>query len=64
MQSLATRWGTLCYFLQVKIWQSQYLKDVSLRGRAYAVIRVISITVSGLIETKAASRAAASRVVS
>lgn len=59
MQSLATRWGTLCYFLQVKIWQSQYLKDVSFRGRAYAVIRVISITVSGLIETKAASRAAA-----
>ncbi|MBL9207523.1 MAG: YihY/virulence factor BrkB family protein [Opitutaceae bacterium] len=59
MQSLASRWGTLCYFFQVKIWQPQYLKDVSTRGRYYAVVRVVSITISGLLETKAASRAAA-----
>jgi len=59
MESLASRWGRICYFFQVKIWQPQYLKDRTFRGRLYALVRVVAITVSGLIETNAASRAAA-----
>lgn len=59
MESVASRWAQLVHLFQVKIWQAQYLKDTSIRGRTYAVLRVISITVSGLLETKAASRAAA-----
>jgi len=59
MESLASRWGRICFFFQVRIWQPQFLKDRSLRGRIYAVVRVVAITVSGLLETNAASRAAA-----
>lgn len=59
METLASRWAGLVRLFQVTIWQAQYLKDRSIRGCAYAVLRVISITYSGLTETKAASRAAA-----
>lgn len=59
METLASRWVKLVHLFRVKIWQAQYLKDRSFRGRSYAVLRVISITVSGLTETNAASRAAA-----
>ncbi|HRE83913.1 MAG TPA: YihY/virulence factor BrkB family protein [Opitutaceae bacterium] len=59
MESVASRWAQLVHLFQVKIWQAQYLKDKSIRGRTFAVLRVISITVSGLLETNAASRAAA-----
>ena len=40
------------------IWGNKYLDDRSLRGRGYALLRIISITFTGLNETKSASRAA------
>lgn len=42
-----------------EIWHPAYLTDRSLRGRFYAVLRVVSITLTGLKETRATSRAAA-----
>lgn len=44
---------------RTEIWQAAYLNDRSWRGRLYAVLRVISITITVFVETKAASRAAA-----
>lgn len=41
------------------IWQPALLNDRSLRGRFYAVLRVISITITGMGETRVTSRAAA-----
>lgn len=41
------------------IWASATARDRSLKGRAFAVLRVISITISGLQELKVAARAAA-----
>lgn len=41
------------------IWRSEYLQGRSPRARAYAFLRVVSITITGLTETKSASRAAA-----
>ncbi len=59
METLGSRWARLVHLFHVTIWQAQYLKDRSIRGSFYAVLRIISITYSGLTETKAASRAAA-----
>jgi membrane protein len=59
MQALLSRWADLRSFLEAGIWQPQYLRDRSPRGRLYAVLRIILIAASGLIESKAASRAAA-----
>lgn len=44
---------------QTDIWAAATARDRSLRGRAFAVLRVISITISGLQELKVAARAAA-----
>ena len=52
-------WTQLVYTYQREIWQTKYLGDKSLRGRLYAVLRIVSITITGLDETKSASRAAA-----
>lgn len=41
------------------IWAAATARDRSLKGRAYAVLRVLSITISGLQELKVAARAAA-----
>jgi len=46
-------------FWQRRIWQSAHGADRSLRGWTHAVLRVISITWTVFLETKAASRAAA-----
>jgi membrane protein len=59
MARMTHRWGKLSQLLKKDIWQSSCLNDPSPRGRLYAVLRVISITVSGLFENKTASRAAA-----
>lgn len=59
MAQMVHRWGRLSRLLKKEIWQPARLNDPSPRGRLYAVLRVISITVSGLFENKAASRAAA-----
>ena len=42
-----------------EIWTPSSLEDRSPRGRLHALLRVISITITGLTETKSASRAAA-----
>ncbi|WP_414663313.1 YhjD/YihY/BrkB family envelope integrity protein [Horticoccus sp. 23ND18S-11] len=42
-----------------EIWQSLYLKDRSLRGCTYAVLRVLSITITAFFESRIATRAAA-----
>jgi len=41
------------------IWQSAYLDDPSFRGWVYAFLRVISISATAFMETRAVSRAAA-----
>jgi membrane protein len=55
----AYRWKDFAQVFRKEIWQPTYLTDRSLRGRLYAVLRVISITGRGLFENRAASRAAA-----
>ncbi|MFA6287409.1 MAG: YihY/virulence factor BrkB family protein [Opitutaceae bacterium] len=59
MASPAPFWIKLLATYRREIWQPQYLGDKSLKGRFYAVLRIISITITGLEETKSASRAAA-----
>lgn len=49
----------LAHLWRHEIWQPAALTDVSLRGWAYAVLRVISITITVFLETKVPSRAAA-----
>lgn len=41
------------------IWRNEYLDGRGPRARFYAFLRVISITITGVVETKSASRAAA-----
>ena len=59
MNTLATIWQRLVSTYRTEIWHPRHLGDKSLRGRFYALVRVASITWTGLEETQAASRAAA-----
>ncbi len=59
MPSLADHWGKAVRHYRETIWQPDHLKDQSLRGRIYAMLRVFSITFTVFRETNAASRAAA-----
>ncbi|HTB81086.1 MAG TPA: YihY/virulence factor BrkB family protein [Opitutaceae bacterium] len=59
MAGPAHRWNSFVQIFRKEIWQPAHLTDRSPRGRLYAALRVISITGSGLLENKAASRAAA-----
>jgi membrane protein len=52
-------WNKFQQLYHREIWKPAYLRDTSLRGRCYAVLRVLSITLTGLFETRATSRAAA-----
>jgi membrane protein len=52
-------WQRLPTIYRTEIWRPRYLGDKSLRGRLYAVTRIISITLTGIVETRSASRAAA-----
>ncbi|HYD82433.1 MAG TPA: YihY/virulence factor BrkB family protein [Opitutus sp.] len=56
---LSDRWKRLVQLYQKEIWQPGQLKQFSLQGVLYAVLRVISITWTVFSETKALSRAAA-----
>lgn len=56
---LADRWARLAHIYHKEIWQSIFLKDRSFKGGCYAVLRVVSITITVLIETRVATRAAA-----
>jgi membrane protein len=55
----ADAWTRLVHIYQREIWQSAFLKDRSLKGCTYAVLRVVSITITAFIETRIATRAAA-----
>ena len=59
MPWLRTQFKRLQAVYHKDIWQPQYLKDRSLRGRCYAVLRVVSITWSGLGDIHVTTRAAA-----
>lgn len=52
-------WSRLAQIYQKEIWQTALLKDRSPRGILYAVLRVVSITITVFFETRVASRAAA-----
>jgi membrane protein len=52
-------WNRLVKLVQKDIWQPAYLAERSFRGAFYATLRVVSITLTGLQETRATSRAAA-----
>ncbi len=56
LQQLAAR---LRQLWQVDIWAAATARDRTLKGRLFATLRVISITLSGLQEIKVAARAAA-----
>lgn len=59
MSGLAERWRRLARVYTSEIWHPDHLRDNSLRGRWYALLRVISITFAGIEDNKAFSRAAA-----
>lgn len=56
---LADAWPRFVHVYQKEIWQTTSLRDRTLKGVAYAVLRVISITITVFIETRLATRAAA-----
>lgn len=56
---LVDRWRRLAHIYHREIWQSAFLKDRSPKGRAFAVLRVVSITMTVLGESRVATRAAA-----
>jgi len=53
------RTSRLTQFFARDIWQPALLNERSVRGRFYALLRVFSITLTGINETRAMSRAAA-----
>jgi membrane protein len=59
MPRAAPSWKVVAHFFQREIWRAEHLADRSPRGWLYAALRVATITVTGLVENKAASRAAA-----
>lgn len=59
MSWLGDRWKRFVQLYQKEIWEPGQLSGFSLHGFVYAVLRVISISWTVFVETKAASRAAA-----
>ncbi|OHE89512.1 MAG: hypothetical protein A3G75_15830, partial [Verrucomicrobia bacterium RIFCSPLOWO2_12_FULL_64_8] len=59
MSWLAERYRRAEEFCRRGIWRPSVIQDRSLRGRAYALLRVITITVTGLRENHITTRAAA-----
>jgi membrane protein len=59
MLSLKKNGERLRRLWNTEIWAAATARDRSLKGRAFAVLRVVSITFSGLSEIKVAARAAA-----
>jgi membrane protein len=52
-------WTRLAHIYQREIWQVSLLKERSLKGLGFAVLRVISITITVFTESRITSRAAA-----
>jgi len=59
MARLLAHWQRFLALYTKEIWQPVRLDDTSLRGRFYALLRVLSITITVFKDTKAASRASA-----
>jgi len=59
MARLLAHWQRFLALYTKEIWQPALLDDTSLRGRFYALLRVLSITITVFRDTKAASRASA-----
>lgn len=59
MSAILSHWQRLRRIYTSDIWKVGQLQNRSPLGSLYAVLRVVSITISGIIENKAASRAAA-----
>ena len=59
MAWLLQKWHALVRLFAKDIWTHSSLQDRSAKGKLHAVLRVASITGSGLLENNAASRAAA-----
>ncbi|KXU37023.1 hypothetical protein AXK12_02440 [Cephaloticoccus capnophilus] len=59
MARLLAHWQRFLALYTKEIWQPALLDDTSLRGRFYAMLRVVSITITVFRDTKAASRASA-----
>lgn len=55
----AELWSRFVHIYQREIWQSAFLKDRSPKGCVYAVLRVLSITITAFMESRIATRAAA-----
>jgi membrane protein len=56
---LLDRWTRLVHIYEREIWQSAFLTERSIKGWTYAVLRIVSITVTVFIESRVATRAAA-----
>jgi membrane protein len=56
---LADLWSRLVFTYQREIWRTSHLKDRSFKGCTYAVLRVVSISVTVFLESRIATRAAA-----
>ena len=56
---LADKWRRLAHIYEREIWQSAFLNDRSLKGYTYAVLRIVSISVTVFFESRIMNRAAA-----
>ena len=59
MRSLTLLWKRSVQLFTKEIWQPAHIGKKSLRGWTYAFLRVISITITGILATRAFARAAA-----
>ncbi len=59
MSRAASSWKKIAHFFQREIWRQEHLHDRSPRGLLYSFLRVATLTLTGLHENKATSRAAA-----
>jgi membrane protein len=55
----AAWWHRLAGIYRKDIWQAAHVRDRSLRGCLYSVLRIISITITVFLESRVATRAAA-----
>ncbi|MEI6860965.1 MAG: YihY/virulence factor BrkB family protein [Verrucomicrobiota bacterium] len=59
MSRAASSWKKITHFFQREIWRQEHLHDRTPRGLLYSALRVATLTLTGLHENKATSRAAA-----
>lgn len=59
MSRLVQHWRTVLRLLKHEIWRPSAMNDRTPRGRVHALLRIVSITWTGIDENNALSRAAA-----